>query len=142
MMKQATMCITRSFFSIYYLPITDETSVIASKNIFGEFIQRFRLFHKHFKPFSIFFPKKNKCKNKQKMFVTNKKMFGRTQKFLKKNSKSEKFSNEKNFPQTKKISAEAFFVCEVFTTIRKNENLRNEDSKSLFVTKIYSMPIS
>ena len=71
------------------------------------------------------------------MLVTNKKIFGRTQNCSEKKFEIfGKFFDGKNFSPNKKISAEDFFVREIFTTIRKDENLRNEDSKSLFIAKI------
>ena len=58
-------------------------------------MQTLELIHEHFEPFSVFFFRR------EKNVSTNQKIFGRAKTF----------------------SAEDFFVRELFTNIRKNENL-------------------
>ena len=68
----------------------------------------------------------------------NKKIFGRTQKFLEEIFKIfVKFWNEKILRPNKKIFGRRFFRSwNIYDYSEKYENRRNEDSESLLVTKI------
>ena len=71
------------------------------------------------------------------MLVTNKTIFGRTEKFPEKIQNHGKiFRIKKIFGRTKKFLTEDFFLCvKSLRIFRKKENFQNEDSEILFVTK-------